>query len=610
MRESRFIRQRKENWRELEKALDQQDRDPGRINRLFTEILDDLSYARTFYPNRSVRVYLNSLARKLYFRVYAARRTGRDRLVGFWLRELPSVLFRNRKALWLSLAVFILAFSIGLLSAAMEPEFARSVLGDAYTDMTLDNIRSGDPMAVYKQRGAFGMWLGITANNLMVAFRAFIMGVFFAIGTLWILLQNGIMIGAFQYFFVEQGVFGESFLTIWVHGTLEIASVILSGAGGLILGKGLLFPGTLPRLKAFRKGARDGLKVLLGVTPLFILAAFIEGFLTRQTETPDWIRLSFILACLLLVAWYFFYYPYRLSRKGQLYPEALPGPDFRPNGPIDLKRIKSVGEVYAETYRFFGMEHTRLLWLAVPGALLWASLGYSFLPEALWQSWIREQYLFDPVRGLMLALFGWEAFLPVMVNFANYSILVLGLSRIMGHWSPYRYAGSGLGFPGAFLKIAPATLFLATLPLFQPIVGFLLLLTAVPLLLLWTTVYTESGKGFSNAWRSTVSLMAFGFWKYLGLLAVHAFTLAFFLLILNTSVFRLPMQAVLENLEILKDMYPGLFGALLFFFYAWVLNLAFLILLLGGSLMYFSLLEIDEARDLLDRIRRVISHKE
>ena len=93
------------------------------------------------------------------------------------------------------------------------------------------------------------------------------------------MLSNGIMVGAFQYFFYDQGLLRESFLTIWTHGTLEIAAIIIAGAAGMTMGKGLIFPGTLSRLQAFQISARRGLKIMIGIAPIIILAGFIEGYL-------------------------------------------------------------------------------------------------------------------------------------------------------------------------------------------------------------------------------------------------------------------------------------------------------------------------------------------
>ena len=174
MRETGFIKQNKEKWKEFEKTLEYKDKDPDKLNNLFIQITDDLSYSRTFYPNRSVRVYLNNLAQQIFHSIYKNKKTQWNRLIYFWTDELPHLVYTAKKEFQLSLFIFLLSFAIGALSSAMDPDFPRVILGDNYVDMTIENIETGDPMAVYKQRGEFGMSLGITANNLYVAFFTFV----------------------------------------------------------------------------------------------------------------------------------------------------------------------------------------------------------------------------------------------------------------------------------------------------------------------------------------------------------------------------------------------------------------------------------------------------
>ena len=201
MRETSFIKQNQEKWKEFEKILEKNAKDPDKLNDLFVQITDDLSYSRTFYPNRSVRVYLNNLAQQVFHSIYKNKKTKSGRLIYFWTDELPQLVYNARKEFRLALIIFLSAMFIGAFSSYMDPEFPRAILGDTYVDMTLENIETGDPMAVYKQKGQFGMSLGITANNLFVAFLTFILGVFFAIGSIAIMISNGVMVGAFQFFF-------------------------------------------------------------------------------------------------------------------------------------------------------------------------------------------------------------------------------------------------------------------------------------------------------------------------------------------------------------------------------------------------------------------------
>ena len=100
------------------------------------------------------------------------------------------------------------------------------------------------------------------------------------------------MVGSFQTFFFQNEVGFESMLGIWLHGTLEISAIILAGGAGLTLGRGLLFPGTFTRFEAFQMSAQRGIKVMLGITPVFIIAGFIESFATRFTDAPSILQIN------------------------------------------------------------------------------------------------------------------------------------------------------------------------------------------------------------------------------------------------------------------------------------------------------------------------------
>lgn len=154
------------------------------------------------------------------------------------------------------------------------------------------------------------MFMGITMNNIYVSFIAFVMGLLTSFGTGFIIFRNGVMLGAFQTFFAQYGLLGESALAIWLHGTIEISAIIVAGAAGLAMGNGWLFPGTYKRLYSFRRGAKRGLKIVMGTVPLFITAGFIESFFTRHTEWPDALRLTIILLSLAFIIFYYIVLPY------------------------------------------------------------------------------------------------------------------------------------------------------------------------------------------------------------------------------------------------------------------------------------------------------------
>ncbi len=400
MRETQFIEQNKDKWAEFERTLTSPYQDPDKLKEIYIQVADDLSFSRTFYPNRSVRVYLNGLAQRIFLQVYRRPRSNGQRFLRFWTDELPRVIYESRRAFLLSFLAFLLAFVIGMLSSARDPDFPALLLGQSYIDMTEANIESGDPMAVYKARDQFGMSLGITFNNLFVAFLTFAFGAVFGIGTLAILISNGIMVGAFQYFFVQKGLFRESFLTIWTHGTLEIFAIIIAGAAGLTMGSGLLFPGTYARNKAFQQSARRGVKIMLGIVPVFILAGFIEGFLTRYTETPDWIRLLFIILCLLFVVLYFVVYPYVKARQHEF--ATLPMPDLPPTleAPLSLNQIKTPGEIFAAVFAFLRTEFSRIAVISLFTAVVYTASVFLTAPAPADQLFYFPEGIFASLRNL------------------------------------------------------------------------------------------------------------------------------------------------------------------------------------------------------------------
>lgn len=375
MKESAFIKQNQKKWKQFEEDLSNKTDDPGKISKLFVQITDDLSFARTFYKNRSVRVYLNGVAQVLFNDIYKKKKIRKGEFLHFWKTDLPLQFYHARRAFLISTITFLLFALMGAYSCSQDETFARSILGDQYVNMTLENIEKGDPMAIYKQDNVFGMFFRITTNNILVALRTFIFGVFASIGTMAILLYNGVMVGTFQYFFVESGNFKESFLTIWQHGTIEISSIVIAGGAGLYLGKGLIFPGTLKRSHSFRLSAQRGVKIMLGLIPLFIIAGFIETFITRYTEVPDIIRILVILFSFAFIIGYFCIYPryvYKHATKEDL-DEKIVSPALIRE--IDIKKIHTAPEIIGNAIQFVSEKSSLLIKTSMLLALLFSFCG-------------------------------------------------------------------------------------------------------------------------------------------------------------------------------------------------------------------------------------------
>jgi uncharacterized membrane protein SpoIIM required for sporulation len=313
MREGQFIKRNIDRWKHYQKPTD----DPDEVAKRFMHLVDDLSYAKTFYPFSNTVRYINSLAATIFLSIYRNKKEKKNRVVLFWKTDLPLTIRRHHRALVFSFLFFITFVLMGIFSSIHDQTFVRGILGDSYVDMTEKNILNGNPFGVYKQDTELNMFLRIAFHNISVSFNCFVMGITLSIGTLYFLFQNGLMLGVFEHLFFQHNIGFESILVIFIHGTLEISALVIAGCSGMVLGNSILFPKTFTRLQSLMSGAKDGLKIIVGLVPVFIMAAFFEGYVTRHTEMPSWLNVLILAASLSFVLWYFVFYPIIVKRKEQ-----------------------------------------------------------------------------------------------------------------------------------------------------------------------------------------------------------------------------------------------------------------------------------------------------
>uniref|UniRef100_UPI0039A54297 stage II sporulation protein M n=1 Tax=Ornithobacterium rhinotracheale TaxID=28251 RepID=UPI0039A54297 len=317
MREIVFIKQNKEKWLNTERILeDKVNKNPDELSSLYIDLINDLSYARTYYPKSRSVAYLNKLSTKIYQKIYKTKRIEKNQLKYFFLTEVPLLCYQYRKFFWGAMFFFTIFTAIGWLSAVVDEEFVRLILGDGYVDMTIRNIRNGNPIAVYESGSNWGSSVAIIFNNLMVGARMFLYGIFVGIGSILALFYNCVMLGSFQYFFLQYGELGRSMRGIWIHGAFEISAMIVECTAGLILGASILFPQTFSRLESFKIGFRDAFKIFISTVPFTIVAGIFEGFVTRHAlNMPLILNLIIILGSFGFILFYYVYYPKKVFNQ-------------------------------------------------------------------------------------------------------------------------------------------------------------------------------------------------------------------------------------------------------------------------------------------------------
>lgn len=608
MRETHFIQQNREKWKTFEETFETE-RDPEKISHLFIEITDDLSYSRTYYPNRSVRLYLNNLAQKVFYSIYSNRVRRRKKFLHFWKEELPSYFYAARRQVLFSFLLFLLAFGIGVLSSVHDPHFARFILGDSYIDMTEKNIQNGDPMAVYKEMNGMDMFLGITLNNLRVSFFTLIFGILFGAGTAYFIVYNGIMLGAFQYFFIERGLFRESFLTIWVHGALEISAIIIAGAAGFTLGMGLLFPGTYKRAQSFRMHAMRALQLWLGIAPVIVIAAINESFLTRYTETPDIVRAILIITEFGFMLFYFVIYPAMKARSG--FRTTPKYDEIPPDRPLEIafNTIKSGGEIFAESFAMLRNYAVPILRTVLIAAACYAGLFYLFIGNISSPRPLSDNFFaaLSPALQYIFHLFNYTGNTGLRLYALNTAFLALALPlsyyllRLVSQDNGSFRARGFMRFvlkQGWFVLLSAALLH--GILFLHSWIFFICFLLAVPLLNFFVA-------GQINGGNAAVSFRYY-FRNFLKIIYLYGalLLLSYMLIMLMQSILiYINIELIKWNIPFNQTVYTAIDNAFSMWILMSVVFLQICMVNINMGLTYFSLREIYSASGLRSRIARL-----
>ena len=315
MKEITFLKQNASKWEGYEASLDKKEAEhPAKVAEMFIELTDDFSYSKSNYEASKTTQYLNSLTSRVHQLVYRNKKESNKRVFLFWKIEIPTLFGKYHSLLLVSFVVGIIGTLLGAVSQLNDKSFVRIIMGDDYVNQTIERIKNGNPIGIYGEMPQGFMFFYITINNIRVSFMMFAMGMIFSVGTGFYILYNCIMLGSFFAMFYQYNVLGKALKVVWIHGTLEISAIVIAGCAGFILGNSFMFPGSYSRLESFKRGAKDGIKIIVGLIPIFICAGFLESFITRYTEMPLWLSLIIILGSLTFLVWYFIWLPLKFNK--------------------------------------------------------------------------------------------------------------------------------------------------------------------------------------------------------------------------------------------------------------------------------------------------------
>ena len=319
MKEDRFIDKNRAAWRRLEEFNGVLARhslaslEKERIKEfagLFRLAGHHLAYAKTHYAGSRTALYLNQIVGAAHHHFFVRERSGLRDVKGYFGSVFPGQARKYRAYFLAALGTTLLGVLIAMALVYVDPAYAELFLPAEY----LSAGGGGGAVGSYSALSAY-----IMTNNIRVSATAFALGILGGVGTAFILFYNGAVLGALLAYLS----LGSGFDALWFwslilpHGFLELTAIFLSGACGLMIGRGLLIPGQRTRRDSLVIAAKEAAVLLPGIVVMLVISGLIEGFFTPLDIGPWW-KLAGAGFTLAGMMWYFgvIWRPGRAGKKG------------------------------------------------------------------------------------------------------------------------------------------------------------------------------------------------------------------------------------------------------------------------------------------------------
>ena len=269
------------------------------LGQLYRQVASDLATVREDPGSIRIETHLNLLLARAHNTIYSADRSGALGVVAFLRDGFPRAVRAHARHIVLATLLFCLAAAVGAALTRQDPDFTVKVVGPKMADTIRRHEMWTHSIVGVKPYASSA----IMTNNMTVAFITFALGITAGLGTIYMLLFNGLLIGVIG---MACGLSGMS-VSLWSfvapHGVIELPAIFIAGGAGLRLGEGLLFPGTWPRRDSLARAGREAVTLVLGCVPLLVIAGLIEAFVS-PTDLPVALKFSMAGAIAVLFAVY------------------------------------------------------------------------------------------------------------------------------------------------------------------------------------------------------------------------------------------------------------------------------------------------------------------
>jgi uncharacterized membrane protein SpoIIM required for sporulation len=290
----RWIARRQAKWQELDNLLQRAERrgikslnaqEIGTLASLYRSVAADLARANTNQIGETIVQELQALTTRGYSQIYrGSRRQELRGAIDFYLWRLPQVLRETWGYTAVAFGLFLAGVLIGWWFAWQDASFMSLIVPQSMIEKVRDrhelwmgSILGTEPFAASS----------IAINNLSVGFRMVGGGILAGVWTIYALFYNGLLIGAVATLVGQNGLAYPFWAFVFPHGALELPAIFIAGGGGLLIARGLLFPGRYRRRDALRIYGLQAAQLVMGIVPMLLIAGAIEGFFSPQEFIPS-----------------------------------------------------------------------------------------------------------------------------------------------------------------------------------------------------------------------------------------------------------------------------------------------------------------------------------
>lgn len=293
-----WIEKRRPHWTRLEQLMERvSSAGLKSLNRaelrelglLYRQAASDLAVLRADVSSRHFAGYLNQLLARAHNTIYSGHKTSHSAALLFFRDTYPQIFRRNFNYCLFAFILFLGGAVIGSILTLQDPDFRMKVIGPEMVQ-TIDRHEMWTHSVVAIKPLASST---IMTNNLSVAFTAFAAGITAGLGTMYMVIFNGLLLGVIGTACAQAGMSLQLWSFVAPHSVLELPAIFISAGAGFRLATGLLFPGTLPRRESLVVAGREAVQLVLGVVPMLFIAGVIEAFLS-PTELS--VRMKFLFA--------------------------------------------------------------------------------------------------------------------------------------------------------------------------------------------------------------------------------------------------------------------------------------------------------------------------